>query len=373
MHIRTNTLKIDLSALVFNLKQVKSLVGSAIGIMGVVKSDAYGHGLLPVSRTLEASGVACLGVANLDEALKLRDAGIRLSIVILCGVQTREECRAAAENDLTPVVFDYGAAELLAQESARLNKITPVHLKIDTGMGRLGISSDALGPFLSRLGGMHGIEIQALISHLSSADNLAGGFTKTQIARFKDAINFGRSVGLELPLNNLANSAGVLGHPESHFDLVRPGIMLYGGNPSTDFDSPVPLKPVMSFTGHVLQIKTLPDQSPVSYGRSYYTQGLQKIAVLSAGYGDGLPRGMSNEGAVLIGGEKRPILGRICMNLTISDVTGLSKTSPGDEAVFLGRYDDEIITGDDIARWAGTISYEVFCSLGRSNRKTYLK
>lgn len=372
MEFRPNRVSIDLSALEHNLGQVRTLVSRGTKIMGIVKSDAYGHGILPVSKALEKSRVDCLGVACLHEAVLLRQNGIKLPIVILCGVLTEEEVRETVARDLTPVVFDSDVAERLAKESARQDRSTRIYVKVDTGMGRLGIPWDEIGPFVERISPLKGLVLEGLASHLSSADEMGGEFTQTQIDRFNRAIDTARSMGEELPFNNLANSAGVMGHRESHFQMIRPGIMLYGGLPSPHYQSPVPLRPAMCFTGRVLQIRDLPDRTPISYGRTYYTNGQCRVAILSAGYGDGLPRGMSNRGHTLIGGKRAPIVGTICMNLTVCDVTHLQGVRVGDEAVLLGTQGMETVTADDMARWSGTISYEVLCSIGQRNKREYL-
>jgi len=340
--------------------------------MGIVKSDAYGHGLLPVSQTLEKNKIDCLGVAYLHEALELRKNGIKLPIVILSGIQTRDESHEVVENDLTPVLFDLTVAEILAQESARHDKRTPIHLKVDTGMGRLGVSYTETGPFIQRIMALKNLELKGLMSHLSSADARKSDFTDMQIQCFEKAVEVGRSLGLSLPFNSLANSAGIMGHKKAHFEMVRSGIALYGGLPSPAFISPLSLRPVMHFKGQIVQIRDLPDRTPVSYGRTYYTSGPHRIAILSAGYGDGLPRSISNAGDVLIKGKKATIVGTICMNLTVSDITGIGDAKTGDEAVFLGSQGQQTITGDDIAKRTGTISYEVFCSFGQRNKKEYL-
>jgi alanine racemase len=179
-------------------------------------------------------------------------------------------------------------------------------------------------------------------------------------------------MGLDLPLNNLANSAGLMKFKDAHFNMVRPGIMLYGGLPSPDFNPPLPLKPVMRFSGEVIQVREFPDHTPVSYSRTYYTRGPGRIAVLSAGYGEGLPRNLSNRGTVLVRGKKAPITGRVCMDMTMVDVTGLGDIRAGDEAVFLGTQEGERISADDLASWTGTISYEILCSAGQRNPKEYV-
>jgi alanine racemase len=363
---------IDLSAVAYNLRQVKKLVGPRTRIMGIVKSDAYGHGLVPVAKTLEQSQVDCLGVAHLQEAIQLRKNGVRLPVIVMCGVQGRDESRLAVEKDLTPVIFDLTGAETLDQESLRMGSKTPVHLKIDTGMGRLGIPHTEAGPFIQRIKTFEHLYPEALTSHLSSAHEKESEFTEKQIKNFSDAIETGRSLGLGLPLNNLANSAGIMAHETSHFSMVRPGIMLYGGLPSRDFTLPVRLRPAMAFKAQILQVRDLPDQTPISYGRTYYTRGPRRLAIISAGYGDGLPRSMSNLGSVLLRGKKVPIVGTICMNLTICDTTDIGEIRPGEEVIFLGSQGEETITGEDIAKQAGTISYEIFCSIGQRNKKEYL-
>ena len=369
---RPNTITIDLSALAHNFCQVKSLTSQGTRIMGIVKADAYGHGLLPISQTLERNKIHCLGVAYLHEALELRKGGIKVPIVILCGIKTRDEAIEVVEKDLIPVVFDLMAAEILAQECARQGKMARIHVKVDTGMGRLGIPHGEVQPFIQKILALKNLDIEALMSHLSCADEREGDFTLTQIRNFETAITRGRSLGLRLPLNNLANSAGIIAHKKTHFEMVRPGIILYGGLPGPEFMSPVSLKPVMQFKGRILQIRDLPGNTPVSYGRTYYTLKPSRIAVISAGYGDGVPRSMSNRGNVLIRMKKASIVGTICMNLTICDITDIPGVEAGDEAIFLGTQGRETITGDDIAKWAGTISYEVFCSIGQRNKKEYL-
>jgi alanine racemase len=352
---------------------VRKIIGPGIKIMGIVKSDAYGHGLVKVSQTLEKHGVDCLGVAYLHEAITLRKNGTRKPVLILGGIRSREDAEAVFAYRLTPVLSDLSSAEMLAQEcDRRKGRKIHVQIKVDTGMGRLGIPSRDVGPVMEKLKIFKGIFLEALTSHLSSADDLIRDFTETQIADFRRAVDAGRQMGLELPLNNLANSAGIMAHRGSHFDMVRPGIMLYGGLPSPDFKAEVPLLPVMGFRGRILQIRSLPGHTPVSYGRTYTTEGVRKIAVLSAGYGDGLPRCLSNRGKVLMGTRKVNIIGRVCMNMTMADITGTEDLEPGREAVFLGGEEGAAITGEDIARWGDTISYEIFCSIGRANPREYL-
>ncbi|MFC1824108.1 alanine racemase [Thermodesulfobacteriota bacterium] len=367
-----NVLEIDLSALVHNLQQVRRLVGAETRIMGVVKSDAYGHGLLPVATMLDKSGIDFLGVAHVFEGLELRNHGVRLPVIILCGLGSREEAAVAVEKDLIPVIFDLAAAETLAEEAARKRKTKNIHLKVDTGMGRLGIAHQEIGSFIQRIMKYKELHVSALTSHLADADDLAGDFTRLQLNYFQEAIEAGHALGLDLPDNNLANSAGIMAHPESHFDLVRPGVMLYGGMPSPDYQAPIFLRSAMRFAGKILQIREFPDRTPVSYGGTYHTQGVQRIGILSAGYGDGLPRSLTNKGMVLIQGRKVNIVGRVCMNMTLTNITGLKGVQPGDEVVFLGSQGESTILADDLAAWSDTISYEIFCSIGQINSREYI-
>jgi alanine racemase len=367
-----NHLTIELSALAHNLNQVKAIVGEKTKIMGVVKADAYGHGLVAVAKTLEKNRVHCLGVAHFREAMELRNRGISLPIVILCGIRTREEAQAVVDHGLIPTLLDLAVTEVLAAECARKKALARAYLKVDTGMGRLGLAPSELVSFLNQVTRFKEIRIEGLTSHFSSADEAEPEFTETQIRSFRKAVEAGRAMGLDLPLNNLANSAGLMKFKDAHFDMVRPGIMLYGGLPSPDFNPPVVLKPVMRFSGEVIQVRDVPDHTPVSYGRIYYTQGPRRIAVLSAGYGEGLPRNLSNRGRVLIRGKKVPITGRVCMNMTMVDVSGLGDVRAGDETVFLGTQEAETITADDLASWTGTISYEILCSVGQRNPKEYV-
>jgi alanine racemase len=373
MTLSPNRIKIDLSSLVYNLNQVKNLVAPGIKIMGIVKSDAYGHGILEISRVLESHGVDFLGVAHIQEALELRNGGIQAPIAILCGIRSGEDAREVVEKGLTPTVFDYKTMELLNREADRKRKRVNIHLKVDTGMGRLGLFHEDTVIFMQKIREYPGLRLEALMSHLSSADEQDKNFTRDQIQKFQHIIDAGRALGFDLSLNHLANSAGIMAHKESHFNMVRAGIMLYGGLPSTDFESPIPLKPVMSLEGEIMQIRELSDRTPVSYGRTYYTKGRKKIAVVSAGYGDGYPRCLSNRGKILIGGRRVNIVGTICMNMFMCDITGMEDVQPGDEVMLLGSQKDEAITGDNLAEWSDTISYEIFCSIGQVNSREYIR
>ncbi len=364
-----NTLIIDLRSLEFNLAQIKKYV-KGTRIMGIVKSDAYGHGLVRISRTLEKNGIYCLGVSFVSEAVMLRNEGIKVPIVVLCGIETTEDAYSVIENDLTPVVFDMTSAEMIERAALDRSKKAHIHIKIDTGMGRLGIDLDDTVDFLRELSKFKALIPEGLLSHLSSADEEDTSFTAKQIEKFRKAVSESGQPGMKM--NHLANSAGIMAYGDSYFDMVRPGIILYGGLPCPGYKPPFELKPVMSFKGRILQIRNFKGNTPVGYGRTYYTDGPKQIAVISAGYADGLPRSLSKRGKVLVGGRKVNITGSVCMNMLACDVTGIEGLKPDDECVIMGSQGNETITVDEIAEWCDTISYEILLSIGRSSEKKYI-
>lgn len=290
--------------------------------------------------------------------------------MILCGILTREEAGAVISHDLIPVLSEPAPVEVLADESRLRGRRTPVQLKIDTGMGRLGVPHTEAGAFVDAVLKRDGLELEGLMSHLSSADEPDRRFTESQIRRFLDALETARARCGGLEASSLANSAGVLEYPDSWLGMVRPGIVLYGGSPSPDLEPPLRLAPVMTFRARVLQVRRFPKGTPVSYGRTYITPGPAQIAVISAGYSDGLSRSLSNRGSVLIRGRRAPIRGRVCMNLTMAEVTDREDVLPGDEAVFLGRQGDAVLPGDEVARACNTISYEIYCAIGQCGEKS---
>lgn len=367
-----NILTIDLQALAFNLAQIKRHVGRGVKIMGIVKSDAYGHGLVKVSKTLEKEGISCLGVSFISEALLLRKEGIKIPVVVLCGVEKPDDAQSVIEKDLTPVVFDIESAVMLDRAADISGKKINIHIKVDTGMGRLGADYDKIAWFLCEIKKLRALNVEGLLSHFSSADEDDRTFTDKQTERFKNVISEAKTLGIEPELNHLANSAGIMSHNNSYFNMVRPGIILYGGLPFPGYEPPFELRPVMGLKGKILQIRDFDDNTPVSYGRTYHTKGRKSIAVISAGYADGLPRSLSNRGRVLAGGKRADITGTVCMNMLACDITENRDLKPGDECVLLGSQGKETINVDDIAGWCNTISYEILLSLGRASEKIYI-
>jgi alanine racemase len=371
MHSALVDLTIDLAALRHNYRELRRLLSPGARFLAVVKADAYGHGLLPVARTLAGEGADYLGVASLEEGLALREAGLGLPILLLMGIVPSESDRAVAA-DLEMVLYRPDVALALEAACRFQGKKARVHLKVDTGMGRLGLQPSEVLPFLDRWGNSPHLEFIGLISHLAMADAADNTYTYKQLQEFLAVLNAARSQGWELPLSHLANSAATVALPEAHFGLVRPGISLYGSPPAPESPQALDLKPVMSLRTQVLQLKRLPLGSCVSYSCTYITDDWCDLAVLPAGYCNGLNRQLSNRGEVLIRGRRAPIRGRVCMNLIMVDVGDIPGVALGDPVTLLGDDADDRLTAEDLAAWAQTISYEVYCALGTANPRRYV-
>ena len=364
-------LAIDLTALEHNYRQLRNLCDPQVKMLAVVKADAYGHGLLPAARKLAAAGVDYLGVGSLEEGLALRQAGITLPVLLLLGILP-EEAGCTVGHDLDVALFRMDVAQALTTAASQQGKQARVHLKVDTGMGRLGVLPAEALPFLAGLKNLRHLEVVGLISHLAVADEEDKTYTYKQLHEFTALLAAAREDGWHLPLSHITNSAALWELPAAHLGLVRPGLMLYGSPPSPERTPPVDLQPVMSLTARVLQMKRLPPGSSISYGCTYTTPDWCDLAVLPVGYCNGYSRLFSNRGEVLIHGRRAPIRGRVCMNLTMVDVTGLPEVKEGDRAVLLGSDQGEQLRAEELAGWAQTISYEIYCALGTANVRRYI-
>ena len=367
-----NTVRINLDALTHNLAEVRRLVGPAVKIMAVVKADAYGHGLVRTGLHFARRGADALGVMNLEEALKLREAGAALPIFILAGFEMGH-CREIVEKRITPFVYDLETAKELNAIASKKGMKARVSLKIDTGMGRLGNRPGGLESFFRGIMELTNLDAAGLSSHLAEADSSSVDFTEVQIQRFEDALSLARQTGLNPRSNSLANSAAVIAHPGAHYQMVRPGLMLYGDNPCDHLGDKVDLRPAMSLSSRIIQIKSMPADEGVSYGRTFTTTGETVLAAAPIGYAHGYNRLLSNKGYALINGRRAPIRGRVCMNLTMFDVTDIPDAAVGDEVILMGSQDGDEITGRELADAVGTISYEVFCHIGGLNGREHLE
>lgn len=376
-----NKVIINLAALRENFKAIQGLVGPGVKILAMVKSDAYGHGLVHSVQALSAVGALHFGVAELDEGIALRQAGIGGEIVVFLG------CRDAHEliiHKLTPVVFDLDNIRRLSADAVKHhNAQLGVHLKIDVGMGRLGIMPDELEVFVSEINRLPGVFLAGILGHFPMADQVdMADQTLAQAGKFKRLIgqlreDAAKTGGLEPGLNHIANSAALIRYPETRHQMVRPGIALYGCYPADDPGccERIALQPVMSFKTQVVQLKEVPSGYGISYGHLFETTRPSRLAVLPVGYANGYLRCLTGKAQVLIKGRRAPLRGRICMNACVADVTDIPEVKVADEVVLLGRQccdvQEETISANELAGWMNTISYEVLCLLGNNNQREY--
>ena len=362
--------EIDLSAIRHNFRAIKALVGPSVKIMPVVKANAYGHGMIPVSKTLIEEGADFLAVSYLEEGIKLRKAGISIPIIILLGISPRDVERAFFYQ-LTPVIYTIELARAISDVAKEKKMDVPIYVKIDTGMGRLGVFYKEAIQFLNTLKGFPGLEIEGLTSHLAVAES-DPSFTKKQINRLKKIIKDVKNLGINLKYSHIANSAAAIQYKESYFQVIRPGLSIYGIYPDEALRKKISLKQAMSFKTRIIYLKRLPPRTGISYGHTFITNRETRVAVLPVGYDHGLPRRLSNKGDVLVKGMRSRILGTVCMHLTMIDITNIPGVDMEEEVVILGRQGNEVITAEEIAKKAGTISYDIVCSIGSRNPKKYV-
>ena len=354
---------VDLNALRWNFRQIRSRVGPQVKVLSMVKANGYGHGALAISKALAAEGSDGFGVATLEEGVGLRQAGIRAPVIVLAGAYP-DQVDEFFDYFLTPVIHALASLEELDATVLGRNKTLNVHLKIDTGMGRIGFLAVEFDSWLPKIKKLRALKIEGVFSHFSHAESVEGSYTRQQLQTFQSIVERLRAEGISPSLVHLANSAATITLPQAYFDMVRPGLMLYGIYPSPAMASQICLKPVLSWKTRILQLKKVPAGSSISYGQTFVTKRESLIATLPIGYADGYPRLLSNRGEVLINGRRAPVAGRVCMDLTMIDVTDIEKIQSGDEVVLLGRQGDAEISADDMATWANTISYEILTSIG---------
>lgn len=361
---------VDVSALGHNLDQVRQRIPKGCHILAVVKADAYGHGDTTVASALAGMGVCRFGVATVEEGIQLRRSGLPHPILVMGGLSA-EYVPAVVSHRLTPIIHDRDIAEQFAKHIPADARPYAVHVKVDTGMGRLGLAPDEVLPLLQS-SVFHGVlSAEGLMTHLADADNEDPTFTTIQIELFHALIDRLRVAGIDIPLLHAANSAAILRHPSAHFTMVRPGIMLYGYHTIAHPDGLPDLKPILSLVTRVVQVHALSPGQSVSYNRLFTASRPSRIAVLRIGYADGYSRLLSNRGAVLIRSRRAPIVGRICMDMTMVDVTDIPNVVPGDEAVLIGQQGGLRITAAHLAAWSQTIPYEVLCAIGPRVRRLY--
>ncbi|HOA55142.1 MAG: alanine racemase [Clostridiaceae bacterium] len=366
--------EIDLDAIAHNTREIKKLTGSKVEMMGVVKADAYGHGVLEVVRTLLDNGVTQLAVSMLDEAIQIRKMGIDVPILVL---NYTDPARAdeIIHNRVTQTVFSTDLAQALSAAAVRLGKDVRIHVKVDTGMTRVGfIPGYNAVRNIMEISRLPGIILEGIFTHFASADESDKSYTLMQFERFMNLCTELTRAGIHIPVKHVCNSAGILQYPEMHLDIVRPGIILYGLYPSREVAGKIDLRPAMTLKANVIFVKDVDKDTYVSYGRTFRTDRKSRIATIPIGYADGYTRLMSNKGRMLVNGEYAPVIGRICMDQCMLDVTDLKHdVHVGDEVVIFGRQNGSCISVDEIADQVGTINYELVCIIGKRIPRVYLK
>ncbi|GAC1647814.1 MAG: hypothetical protein NVS4B12_15800 [Ktedonobacteraceae bacterium] len=362
---RPTWVEIDLNAIANNTRRIKSRVGAQVQVLISLKADAYGHGALKVARTTLHNGASMLGVATLSEATPLREGGITAPILVF-GYLPPWQMREAVRQDVTVTLYTDESAQALSQAALALNKTINVHVKIDTGMGRLGIRTEQVELIVSlvrKIKALPGLVLEGLYTHFAMADTLDKTHLHLQLERFNTVLRILTEQGLRPPLVHASNSAATLSMPEARFDMVRPGIAIYGLDPSPEVRVPAEFRPALAFKTQVAQVKMVPAGECISYGCTFTTERPTRIAVLPVGYADGFRRSPNNWQSVLLHAQEAPILGRVCMDQCIVDVTDIPQTRMGDEVVLIGRQGEARLTAEQVAERLGTINYEVVAEI----------
>lgn len=354
--------EIDLDAISYNVQTFQRHVGEKVKIIAVVKANAYGHGAAPVARAALAAGAKMLAVHRAIEGVELRRAGIQAPILVM-GYTPPDGAALVVENHLTPSLMTLEFAQALSARAAALGATAPVHVKIDTGMNRYGLQPPEALDFLRQLVTLPGLALEGLFTHFATADWEDLQYTRQQLAVFRQVRQSAEQAGIHIPLVHAANSAATMRLPEAHFDAVRPGIAMYGMDPSDQWPPVFEIRPALSLKSTVSRVRTLPAGAGVSYSRTYVTPQPTLAALVPVGYGDGYHRILSNQSQVLIRGAHCPLMGRVCMDQFVVDASAAPEVQQDDEVVLVGAQGGERIRAEEVARLAGTINYEVTTSL----------
>ena len=365
---RPSRIVVDLDAIGHNLHAIRAHVG--VPVMGIVKANAYGHGLVQVARHLQAQGVEQLGVAFVEEGVALRRAGITAPILVMGGI-FGPQVALFLQHGLEITVSSLDKLRQVEATAQAMGRKATIHLKIDTGMERIGVHSYSAGPFIEAAAGSAWCSIKGIYSHLACADDPASPMTMLQLERFRDACAHFERIGAPMPLRHLANSGGVLHFPQTWLDIVRPGIVLYGVLPDPASQPTIPLRQALSLVSRVVFFKVVRAGNPVSYGATWQSSVDTRIVTVPVGYGDGYPRALSSRGEVLLHGQRHPLVGRVCMDQFMVDIGAAGEAHNEDEVVLIGHQGDAGITTEALAQRAGTIPYEILTGLNERIPREY--
>ncbi|HEY73989.1 MAG: alanine racemase [Chloroflexi bacterium] len=359
---RSTWTEVNLEAIAYNVRRIKEIVGPKVDILAVLKADAYGHGALTVARIALNNGASFCGVASVNEAVKLRDGGVDAPILVL-GYTPSWLAKAALLRDVTLTLYDTDVARAFSRAATDLRRTARVHIKVDTGMGRLGLLPEQVVPFVEKIRALPGLDLEGIFTHFSVADDADLEYTRWQLARFREVLEHLTEIGVAFRIVHCANSAALLRLPETRFDMVRLGLVMYGLQPSPQVSLPPGFRPALAWKTTIAQAKTLPPGSYVSYGNVYRTEQEETIAVIPVGYADGFRRAPTRWQAVLVRGQRAPIVGRVCMDQTMVNVSHIPNARVGDEVVLIGHQGNDAITAEEVAGWLGTINYEVISEI----------
>lgn len=371
---RPTWVEVDLDCIAHNIAQFRALAGAAVEIMAVVKADGYGHGAVAVGQAAVEAGASRLAVASFEEGVELRRAGLQVPILIL-GYTDPGFAGGLAEHQLTPSVSNLETARALSRNLAERGGPLPFHIKVDTGMSRLGVPAGEALDLLAAAAVLPGMKLEGLFTHLAAADDEDPSFTAytgKQLQLFAGIVEASRARGISIPLRHAANSAAAVRYPEPACNAIRLGISMYGHYPASWMAGKAPeLRPALSLKSRIVHLRDVPPGTAVSYGCTYVTPAAARIATVPVGYGDGYRRDLSNRGHALAGARRVPVVGRVCMDHLMLDVTGLENIASGDEVVLYGRQGEEEISVDEVAGRLGTISYELLCALDKRVPRFY--
>ena len=372
MHSRIQA-EIDLDAMTYNLEHIKKNLKPGTKIIAVLKADGYGHGAVPLGKRIQQDpSVWGIAVATVEEGIELREAGITSPILIL-GYTYQEDYQKIVDMDFRPAVFKQSMAQELSKAAVRARKTLKIHIKIDTGMTRIGyrnVETDV--PEILEISRLPGIEVEGIFTHFARADETDIAPARIQYEKFQEFLHALEEKGLSIPMKHCSNSAGIIRMQEANLDAVRAGIILYGLYPSPEVEQePVPLKPLMSLRSHIAYIKTVEPGVEISYGGIFTTTRKTRVATIPVGYADGYARGLSNKGSVLIRGKRAPILGRVCMDQFMVDVTDIPEARELDQVTLLGRDQKDCITMEELGDLSGRFNYEFACCISKRVPRVY--